>query len=131
MDIEGEPQVMQEDSESSAGHLETLARIARHLAGNGLVVYRCRYDFFAFGSWAIEAGTSHRRLQLVRDGKERVLRCATARLQNAGAVPEWEEHEVVPLDAVTSPADLDNSVTVLIRKYGAPAASRPASGTGL
>lgn len=116
---------MHEDIESSVGQLETLTRIARLLAGSGLVVYRCRYDFLAFGSWVIEAGTSHRRLQLVRDGKERALRCATARLQNAGAVPEWEEHEVVPLDIVISPADLDNRVTMLIRKYGASTANRP------
>ena len=108
---------MHEEIESSVGQFETLTRIARLLAGNGLVVFRCRFDFFAFGSWVIEAGTSHRRLQLVHDGKDGALRCATARLQNAGAVPEWEEHEVV--DVVTDPTDLDNRVTMLIRKYGA------------
>ena len=93
---------MRDDVESSITQLDTLARIARSLAGSGLIVYRCRYDFLAFGSWVIEAGTSHHRLQIVRDGQRRTLRYATSRLQNAAAVPDWEEHEQVPIDVVSS-----------------------------
>lgn len=121
---------MRDDVESSIGQLETLTRIARSLAGSGLIVYRCRYDFLAFGSWVIEAGTSHHRLQIVRDGQRRTLRYATARLQNAGVVPEWDEHDVVPFDVITSPAEFDNWVSTLIRKYGPSAASRPGSSGG-
>lgn len=120
---------MADDVERSIDQLDVVARIARNLASNGLIVYRCRYDFFAFGSWVIEAGTSHRRLQLVRDGQQRTLRYSTARIQNAGAVPEWQEQEVVPLDGVSAPADLDNCVTMLIRKYGT-SANSPTSSPG-
>ena len=108
---------MQDDIESSVLQMEVLARIARLLANSGLVLYRCRYDFIAFGSWTIEAGTPHHRLQLARDGKERALRCATARLHNAGAVPEWKELEVVSLDDFTGQADLENRVATIIRKH--------------
>jgi hypothetical protein len=118
---------MGDDIERSIDQLEVVTRIARCLASNGLVVYRCRYDFLAFGSWVVEAGTSHRRLQFVRDGQQRTLRCATAHLQNAGAVPEWQEQEVVPLDVVSAPADLDNWVTMVIHRYGASAANSPTS----
>jgi hypothetical protein len=123
-------QAMGDDVERSIDQLEVAMKIARCLANGGLVVYRCRYDFLAFGSWVIEAGTSHRRLQLVRDGQQRTLRYSTARLQNAGAVPEWQEQEVVPLDVVSAPADLDNWVTMLIRKYGTSAGNRPTSSAG-
>jgi hypothetical protein len=112
---------MNDDVERSMDQLEVATGIARCLASNGLIVYRCRYDFLAFGSWVIEAGTSHRRLQLVRDGQQRTLRYATARLQNAGAVPEWQEQEVVPLDVVSTAEDLDNWVTMLVHRYGASA----------
>ena len=109
---------MQHDIESSVSHLEAMTTIARLLAANALVVYRCRYDFLAFGSWLVEGGTSHRRLQIVRDGKQSTLRCSTARLQNAGAVPEWEEQEVVSLDVVPGSVDLHNWLTMMINKYG-------------
>ena len=112
--------MIQDDIESSVGQLEGLTKVARSLAAKGLILYRCRYDFQGFGSWLIEAGTSHRRLQVVQDGKERCVRYQTARLQNAGGVPEWEERESVPLNAVSNSTELINWVATLIDKYGPP-----------
>jgi hypothetical protein len=66
----------------------------------------------------------------VRDGQGRTLRYATARLQNSGAVPEWEEQEAVPLDVVSTPTDLDDWVAMLLRKHEASPASGPPSRTG-
>jgi len=117
--------MMRNEIESSIVQLGILTRIARFLADSGLIVYRCRYDFLAFGAWMIEAGTPHLRLQITRDGQERTLRCATAHMRNASAVPEWEERQVVPFD-LASDADLDDSVKILIREFIS-ATNRPAS----
>lgn len=107
---------MREDAERSMESLEVVTRISRHLTTSGLVVYRCRYDFMAFGSWVIEAGTSHRRVQVVRDGQGGTFGFSTARLQNAGAVPNWQQREEASLDM--PPHELDQWVQGLIRKYG-------------
>jgi hypothetical protein len=84
-----------------ATEFDTMHDVARFLMANGLVLYHCEYRF-SFGSWQVEAGTPHRRLRIVRDGKERTLTCASARVNNAGSIPQWHQEEPVSLDRVST-----------------------------
>ena len=110
--------------EANIDQVETLARIARLFGNRGLTLYRVSFDYLAFGSWELEAGTPHRRLQILRDGRERTLRYATARVHNEGAFPEWEEHETIPFEAVSSQDDLERWLEAVADKYNAAAKSR-------
>ena len=106
-----------EDIEDCLGQLEILTRIARFLASRGLAPYRCQYDFHSFGFLSIEAGTSHRRLRIARDGKERTLTYSTARFRNSSALPAWEQQAVTSSDITKRPADLDAWVETIVRNY--------------
>ena len=104
---------MHNDIESSLGALETIIVLARNLAAVGITVYRCQYDFSAFGSWTLEAGSPHRRILLTRDGKNRKLEMATGRVQNAGATSTWDSEQELPLEALSTPQDLENLAQTL------------------
>ena len=103
--------------ESRTDQFELFLNIARSVTARGLTVYRCRYDFLAFGSWVIEAGTSHRRLQIARDGKEGMLRCSTSSFDNAASVARWVEQEALPLSADAGASDVMETTDALIRKH--------------
>lgn len=107
------------DAKNALGQVEQLMDVARAVAVHGLVVYRCGYDCLTFGSWFIESGSSHRRLRIVWDGSDGTLRCSTACLQNASAIPEWEERKTVSIDRARSAADFDTEVSALLQEYGA------------
>lgn len=106
------------ERESSIREFETVISLAHNLTGKTLILYSCRFDFLAFGSWAIEAGTPHRRLQIVRDGRDGVLRCSTASLQNASAVPIWRQHKVIAIDRGASFLDLEVWIDTVLREFG-------------
>jgi hypothetical protein len=79
-------------------------------------MFHCRYDFLAFGSWVLEVGTPHRRLQISLDGKEQLLRCSMGQVKNAASVPVWELQETLPLEPRDEP-DLGPRVVELLRKH--------------
>jgi hypothetical protein len=118
---------MPNDAEWSIDQIETLTSLARLLARSELTVYRCRYDFVAFGSWVIEAGVSHHRLQIARDGQARSFRFSEARLQNTAAVPDWKERGQMTFDDISSPAELEGWIGILIRNFAGSVANRAPS----
>jgi hypothetical protein len=106
---------MNPDTEPSANALEGVAEVARLITARGLPVYRCEFDFLAFGSWTIETGTRHRRIRIVYDGKEHRLCCSTAALENTSSIPTWQERETIAVDRQASAAVADEAVALLER----------------
>ena len=101
-----------------ATEFDTMHDVARFLMANGLVLYHCEYRF-SFGSWQIEAGTPHARLRIVRDGKERALTCATARVTSQGSVPQWGEQDSVALDKVSTSEQIQNLLRPRLQEFTA------------
>ena len=107
---------MTDEVESTGNGFKMLVDLADVVAANGLTVYRCRYDFLSFGSWVLEAGTPHRRLQIVLDGTESLLRVSSARVMNVTSPPLWEEQEVVPVDS-SDAAGAGRQAAQLLQKH--------------
>lgn len=101
-----------------AAEFDTMHDVARFLMANGLVLYHCEYRF-AFGSWQIEAGTPHHRLRVGRDGKARLLNVATARLTDGSSVPQWNEHEGVPLDKASTAMQIQDLIQPRLQGFTA------------
>ena len=74
-----------------------LLSIVAHVQSRRLILLTVQFDFLAFGSWRVEAGTSHRRVRIARDGKEGLLRPAIARTRVTTESPRWEEGPRVPI----------------------------------
>jgi hypothetical protein len=81
------------DADVSAEYFEELARLSRELREQRIAIYSHGYDYLAFGSWMIEAGTRHRRVQVTYDGKEGLLRSREAVVPSNNAIREWEDRE--------------------------------------
>ena len=84
---------MTKDADVSFRHFEALVQFVQRLREEHIAVYSHRYDFLAFGSWVIEVGNRHRRVQLTHDGKEGVLRLCRAAVTTDGSVSQWQECE--------------------------------------
>ena len=97
---------------------DTMHDVARFLMASGLVLYHCDYRF-TFGSWQIEAGTPHHRIRVARDGKARVLTCATARTVNGVGIPEWHEQEPMPLEHVSTAAQIQDLLRPRLQEFSA------------
>lgn len=72
-------------------HFQQLSALSQRLAGAGLVVYEHHYQYLGFGSFMIEIGRAHRRLQFKWDGKERWLVSSSATPSSQGDPPAWAE----------------------------------------
>ena len=81
------------DAEDSATYFGQLAELSRRLDEVGIALYSHRYDFLAFGSWMVEAGTRHRRVRVTYDGREGLLRFEDAFVHSSKSPIEWRERE--------------------------------------
>jgi hypothetical protein len=87
------------DSEASLRHLEAVATLAQRLHQRAIAVLEYRYDFLAFGSWRLVAGSRHRRIRLTWDGKESLLSSSTSAFQGSGSSPAWRGGESLHLES--------------------------------
>jgi hypothetical protein len=83
---------LQEDmsvNESSAAHLDSLARLLRELAEERIELLTHSYRPQAFGSFEVILGRGHDLLKFTWDGRESILSVSFAKVQNKNASPAW------------------------------------------
>lgn len=79
-----------DDSGFSAAFLEELATLANRLLEHDLAIYEVSYNYLAFGSWTLVAGSRHRRLRFEYDGKEDQLDVSESTFSDSQSQPQWE-----------------------------------------
>ena len=87
-----------DDCGFSATFFDALADLAKALLEHDLAVYENQYNYFAFGSWTLIVGTSHRRLRFEFDGKEDWLEVLESEFQNQGSQPQWKSVDTRQLE---------------------------------
>jgi hypothetical protein len=90
-------------SSSHNEHFRQLHLLSGHMDLAGLTLYEHHYRYLGFGSFTIELGQPHKRLQYKWDGKERFLVCSTATLSGQGENPQWKEFSTLELPADNQP----------------------------
>jgi hypothetical protein len=78
-----------DDCGYSVVFFEALAELSKALAGHELAIYEANFDYVNFGSWWLIAGTSHRRLRFLFDGKEGWLEAFESEFRNQGSQAHW------------------------------------------
>jgi hypothetical protein len=78
-----------DDSGYSAAVFAAVADLSRRLAEDDLAIYAFDYDYLAFGSWVMVAGSRHRRMRLRFDGKEDHLEVSEAEVGDSRSSPAW------------------------------------------
>jgi hypothetical protein len=59
------------------------------LAEDDLAIYAFDYDYLTFGSWAMVAGSRHRRVRIQFDGKEEHLEVSQATVGDSRSSLSW------------------------------------------
>jgi len=84
---------MNNETESSIQHLNLVSEFSRQLAAHEIAIYHHRYDYLAFGSWVIVAGTRKRHVRLTWDGKESRLDAASCVLADSQSTADWTDFD--------------------------------------
>jgi hypothetical protein len=79
-----------DDSGYSAAVFAAVAGLSHRLADDDLAIYSFDYDYLAFGSWTMVAGSRHRRVRLEFDGKEDHLEVAQATVSDSRSSLAWQ-----------------------------------------
>jgi hypothetical protein len=61
------------------------------MARAGLVIYEHHFHYLVFGSFRVELGRAHKRLQFDWDGRDRWLSCSSATVSSQGDHPAWSK----------------------------------------
>ena len=88
-----------DDGALTLAHYRRIAELSERLSQGRGALYQHQYDYLAFGSWRLVAGTRRRRFRFTWDGKDRSLDIESGILQSGGVVsgswtdaPQTETH---------------------------------------
>jgi hypothetical protein len=95
--------------------LVAAADLTRRLIAEGRQLYDFQYNWGSFGSWILVAGTSHRRVQVVWDGKESSLRVERFRMNEGSGRPSWEEVEYIALRGSNTVERMARALDCIVR----------------
>ena len=82
-----------DDGALALAHYRRIAELSEHLSRSGCTFYRHQYDYLAFGSWQLVAGTRKRQFRFTWDGKDRNLDVEVGIVQS-GRVVSWSRSGV-------------------------------------
>ena len=107
-----------DDTEASKQHLAAILSLAEHLASHSFAVFEHVYHYLQFGSWVLVIGNRHRRVQLVWDGKESLLRCSVSRLSGSSATPDWQSTDCLQISDASDRAVYAVAEELVLRHLG-------------
>lgn len=67
-----------------------MASLSQRLADDDLAIYSFDYDYLAFGSWTMVAGSRQRRVRLQFDGKEDHLEIGQGTVSDSRSSLAWQ-----------------------------------------
>src|SRR5439155_6479706 len=97
--------VKHDDAASSTEHFQRFFALAQQLAGRGVAIYEHHWDFLAFGSWTIVAGSRHRRFEFSWDGREFSISVSQCEFSDSRSHPHWSapKTQSLPNDDLAAP----------------------------
>jgi len=97
--------VKHDDTVSSIEHFQQICSLARQLSDIGVAIYEHHWDFLAFGSWTIEAGSRHRRFEFSWDGREFSISVSQCEFSDSRSHQRWSapRTQSLPSDDPSAP----------------------------
>lgn len=94
----------------TSAHYRRIAELAERLSARHLTIFRHEYDYLAFGSWRVVAGSRTRWFRFTWDGKDGHLEIEAAAAHGGRAV-SWSQFEIPqPLRRDSDPFEVVQAV---------------------
>ena len=97
---------MNTETEASKRHFDAVSKLVHELEVQDIAVYQHAYDYLAFGSWEIVAGTRKRRVRVTWDGKDSRLTVEACVVPDSQSLLNWKQLESEPLESIGSGTEI-------------------------
>lgn len=104
------------ESDGAVQHLDMVSKLSRQLASRGIAILKHQYDYLAFGSWVIVAGTRKHLVSLTWDGKESWLTAESCIRADNQSKEDWMHFDSRDLSGAIPDAVLGACIEIVLQK---------------